>query len=187
MKPTNHDERTWPSSRIVARRWAVNADGLEAVPAAEAAVAWRTPQSVGLAAGEWCSFGNEDDGPSDQGEDDARSLVFDSAPLDARLEILGAPVALLDVAVDQPRAFLAVRLNEVCPDGASRRVTYGLLNLTQECGPLVPGRRYSFGVVKNAQALGDFQVLRERGRRALRVHLGTDVKNGLARLRQAAS
>ena len=49
----------------------------------------------------------------------------------------------------------------------------------------VPGRRYSFGVVKNAQALGDFQVLRERGRRALRVHLGTDVKNGLARLRQA--
>jgi transaldolase/glucose-6-phosphate isomerase len=49
----------------------------------------------------------------------------------------------------------------------------------------VPGRRYSFGVVKTAQALGDFQVLRERGRRALRVHLGTDVKNGLARLRQA--
>jgi transaldolase / glucose-6-phosphate isomerase len=49
----------------------------------------------------------------------------------------------------------------------------------------VPGRRYSFGVVKTAQALGDLQVLRARGRRALRVHLGTDVKNGLARLRQA--
>src|SRR4029453_11280831 len=49
----------------------------------------------------------------------------------------------------------------------------------------VPGRRYSFGVVKSAQALGDLQVLRERGRRARRVHLGTDVKNGLARLRQA--
>jgi transaldolase / glucose-6-phosphate isomerase len=49
----------------------------------------------------------------------------------------------------------------------------------------VPDRRYSFGVVKAAQALGDLQVLRERGRRALRVHLGTDVKSGLARLRQA--
>jgi transaldolase/glucose-6-phosphate isomerase len=49
----------------------------------------------------------------------------------------------------------------------------------------VPGRRYSFGVVKTAQALGDFQVLRERGRRALRVHLGTDVKAGLALLRRA--
>jgi transaldolase/glucose-6-phosphate isomerase len=49
----------------------------------------------------------------------------------------------------------------------------------------VPGQRYSFGVVKTAQALGDFQVLQERGRRALRVHLGTDVKAGLARLRRA--
>ncbi|PYN75338.1 MAG: transaldolase [Candidatus Rokuibacteriota bacterium] len=49
----------------------------------------------------------------------------------------------------------------------------------------VPGRRHSFGVVKAAQAIGDFQVLRERGRRALRVHLGSDVKAGLALLRQA--
>ena len=49
----------------------------------------------------------------------------------------------------------------------------------------VPGRRYSFGVVKAAQALGDLHVLRERGRRTLRVHLGPDVKAGLARLRRA--
>ncbi len=49
----------------------------------------------------------------------------------------------------------------------------------------VPGRRYSFGVVKAAQARGDFQVLAERGRRALRAHLGSDVPAGLERLRQA--
>ncbi|HYS15672.1 MAG TPA: bifunctional transaldolase/phosoglucose isomerase [Candidatus Binatia bacterium] len=49
----------------------------------------------------------------------------------------------------------------------------------------VPGQRYSFGVVKAAQALGDLQVLRERGRRALRVPLGSDVKAGLALLRRA--
>ena len=49
----------------------------------------------------------------------------------------------------------------------------------------VPGRKYSFGVVKAAQARGDFAVLAERGRRALRVHLGTDVEAGLQRLRQA--
>ena len=49
----------------------------------------------------------------------------------------------------------------------------------------VPGRRYSFGVVKAAQALGDFRVLQERGRRALRVHLGSDVKAGLALLGRA--
>ncbi len=49
----------------------------------------------------------------------------------------------------------------------------------------VPGQRYTFGVVKAAQARGDLQVLVERGRRALRVHLGTDVKGGLATLRSA--
>ena len=49
----------------------------------------------------------------------------------------------------------------------------------------VPGHRYSFGVVKAAQARGDFQVLAERSRRALRVHLGSDVEAGLATLHAA--
>lgn len=49
----------------------------------------------------------------------------------------------------------------------------------------VPGQRYTFGVVKAAQARGDFQVLIERGRRALRVHLGADVEAGLDVLRDA--
>jgi transaldolase/glucose-6-phosphate isomerase len=44
----------------------------------------------------------------------------------------------------------------------------------------VPGQKYTFGVVQAAQARGDFQVLAERGRRALRLHLGPDVKAGLA-------
>lgn len=51
----------------------------------------------------------------------------------------------------------------------------------------VPGRKYTFGVVKAAQARGDFQVLAERGRRALRVHLGTDVAAGLSALREAVT
>jgi transaldolase/glucose-6-phosphate isomerase len=46
----------------------------------------------------------------------------------------------------------------------------------------VPGQKYTFGVVKAAQARGDFQVLAERKRRALRVHLGSDVKAGLSKL-----
>lgn len=46
----------------------------------------------------------------------------------------------------------------------------------------VPGQRYSFGVVKAAQARGDFEVLVDRQRRALRVHLGPDVAAGLAAL-----
>ena len=49
----------------------------------------------------------------------------------------------------------------------------------------VPGQTYTFGTVKAAQARGDFQVLAERGRRALRIHLGPDVAAGLARLEAA--
>ena len=50
---------------------------------------------------------------------------------------------------------------------------------------LVPGQKYTFGVVKAAQARGDFAVLAERGRRALRVHLGKDVGAGLSALHDA--
>ncbi len=49
----------------------------------------------------------------------------------------------------------------------------------------VPGQRYTFGIVKAAQARGDFQVLAERGRRLLRVHLDSDVPAGLATLKAA--
>jgi len=49
----------------------------------------------------------------------------------------------------------------------------------------VPHERFTFGVVKTAQARGDFQVLLNRRRRALRVHLGPDVGSGLARLQEA--
>jgi transaldolase/glucose-6-phosphate isomerase len=49
----------------------------------------------------------------------------------------------------------------------------------------VPGQVYTFGVVKAAQARGDFEVLAERRRRALRAHLGPDVAAGLAALRRA--
>ena len=48
----------------------------------------------------------------------------------------------------------------------------------------VPNQKYTFGIVKAAQARGDFEVLAERGRRALRVHLGQDVVTGLEKLNQ---
>jgi transaldolase/glucose-6-phosphate isomerase len=48
----------------------------------------------------------------------------------------------------------------------------------------VPFEHYSFGMAEAAQGRGDFEVLAERGRRALRVHLGSDVEAGLKRLGQ---
>jgi transaldolase/glucose-6-phosphate isomerase len=49
----------------------------------------------------------------------------------------------------------------------------------------VPGQTYTFGVVKAAQARGDFEVLAERGRRALRAHISGDLDTGLDRLSHA--
>jgi len=46
----------------------------------------------------------------------------------------------------------------------------------------IPGQPYTFSTLKQAQALGDFRSLSTRGRRAIRVDLGTDVPGGLQRL-----
>jgi transaldolase/glucose-6-phosphate isomerase len=49
----------------------------------------------------------------------------------------------------------------------------------------IPGQKFGFSVLKKSQAAGDFEVLTERGRRVLRVHLGTDVAAGLEKLAEA--
>ncbi|MGF1525481.1 MAG: CocE/NonD family hydrolase [Candidatus Competibacterales bacterium] len=110
-----------------------------------------SPQTVGLAGGRFCPIWRGPQLPTDQREDDAGSLCFDSAPLDEPLEILGAPVAHLTLSVDHPVAFVAVRLCDVAPSGASTRVSYGVLNLTHREGhtravPLEPGERYGVAV-----------------------------------------
>ncbi len=63
------------------------------------------------------------------------------------------------------------------------------LEITADDGERVPipGRRFDFGVLARAQARGDFDVLAERGRRILRVHLGADAKAGLSTLRRTVS
>ena len=83
--------------------------------------------------------------PSDQREDDARSLVHEWGPLDAELEILGYPTLSVTVASSVPVAYLSAKLCDVFPDGTSALVTRGVLNLAQrrsstEPEPLEPGR-----------------------------------------------
>ena len=68
-----------------------------------------------------------------------------ASPLRQPLTILGAPVVELEVESDQPEALVAVRLNDLRPDGSDLRVTYGVLNLTHRDGhetpaPLRPGK-----------------------------------------------
>ncbi|HSD45129.1 MAG TPA: hypothetical protein VLB87_00855 [Pyrinomonadaceae bacterium] len=49
----------------------------------------------------------------------------------------------------------------------------------------IPGEAYSFSVLKEAQALGDFRALSKRGRRVVRIDLGDDLLSGLDQLEQA--
>ena len=49
----------------------------------------------------------------------------------------------------------------------------------------IPGRAFSFGVLKQAQALGDAHALSSRKRRAIRIHFKTDVIAGIHRVKQA--
>jgi predicted acyl esterase len=79
--------------------------------------------------------------------DDAGSLTFDSAPLTNDIDIVGAAVLQLLVSADKPVAHVAVRLNQVWPDGAVSRLSYAVFNLCHRDGhehpqPLEPGKRY---------------------------------------------
>lgn len=154
-------EMTWPSPRIVPRRLTLTGDGglRERGRTGEAGggdLQVESPQTVGLNAGSWCGFGMEaewtteeleGDFPGDQRPDDEKSVTVETDPLAERLEILGAPRLVLSLVAYRPLGLLAARLNDVAPDGASVRVTYGVLNLTHRDGhenpqPLQPGERY---------------------------------------------
>src|ERR1043166_5920268 len=139
-------EREWPSSRIAMKRYWLNPGRLTRTERLESSADFRSPQTTGLSAGDWCGFGVKGEAPQDQRDDDGNSLTFDSEPLTDPMEILGAPIVTLEIAADQPAAFIAVRLNDVAPDGASTSVTYGVLNLThrnsdERLEPLEPGKR----------------------------------------------
>lgn len=58
------------------------------------------------------------------------------------------------------------------------------LQLTADDSPdiAIPGQAYSFGVLKHAQAQGDAEILAERGKRLVQIHLGSDIQAGLAHL-----
>ncbi len=151
-------EESWPSPRIVPRRFTLDGGGFLVERAAdEARLAVSSPPGTGAAAGNWCAFGNDGEMPIDQRADDGRSLVFDSEPLAEPLEILGACVLELSFDCDRPVGTAIVRLNEVFPDGTSARVTYGVLNLThreshEAPAPLVPGERYRARIALNDTA-----------------------------------
>ncbi len=123
-------EPSWPSSRIHQTKKYLTSGGLADSPLGSTETVLASPETAGAAAGMWCPHGMTSDDPTDQREDDAKSLTFDTPPLAERLELLGAPVLELQCASNRPDAKLCVRLCNVHPDGTSTRISYGILNLT---------------------------------------------------------
>ena len=147
-------ESSWPSRGITPRRLFLTDEGLRDETASLTARAVCSPQTVGKCGGNWVPFGRGHDQAGDQGEDDLRSLVFETPPLDAPIELLGAPIVTLEVASDRPMANLVVRLCDVHPSGESLRVSFGVLNLTRRNGHEKPellaiGERYRVRIQLN--------------------------------------
>ncbi len=140
-------EHSWPSPDIENRTLFLNADGLSATTGEVRFLTVSSPQNTGVACGEYCAMWQGPESPTDQRGDDAGSLVFDSGPMHSPMEIFGAPVVELDMAVDRTRANIAIRMCDVWPTGESTRITYGILNLCHRTShehpePLEPGRLY---------------------------------------------
>lgn len=91
------------------------------------------------------------DAAHDQRPTDAFSLVYDSAPLEQDVEILGFPAARLNVAADQPHANWMARLSDVAPDGTVTQVTGAAFNGThrqsaRDPRPLKPGEYFPLDI-----------------------------------------
>ncbi|MDF2764742.1 MAG: Peptidase, partial [Rhodospirillales bacterium] len=150
-------ERKWPSPNVRMQSLALNPDRLDLHATPERALSLASPQTTGLAAGEWSSFGIVGDLPGDQRLDSFGSLEFRSDPLPAPLEVVGNAEVILDLAADRPDAFVAVRLIDAAPDGSAALVARGFLNLRhrdsrEDPTSLIPGERYQVRVRLNGMA-----------------------------------
>ncbi|MGY1437371.1 CocE/NonD family hydrolase [Streptomyces reniochalinae] len=118
-------DREWPSPAVTMTPYELPGSGPFVV---------RSPQHTGVDAGRFFPFGNEADLPPDQREEDGRSVCFDSAVLDGRVEVLGRPRVRLRLTSQVPRGQVVARVCDVAPDGSSTLVTRGVLNLSARHG-----------------------------------------------------
>ena len=104
-----------------------------------------TDERCGGDAGGWWVVDPARELPRDQVEDDAMSVVFDSAVLGDDIDVLGRSRLHMRIAIDRPLGNIIARLEDVHPDGVSHRVAFGVLNLAHRHGnespqPMTPGR-----------------------------------------------
>jgi predicted acyl esterase len=128
-------EPTWPAERLRPEVWRPGGDGVDEL---------HVRGDVGVGAWISCAGKLPWGQPLDQREDDARSLVYEWAPLEEELELLGQPRLRLTLTPTAPVQYLSARLCDVFADDTSALVTRGVLNLAHREGhdrprPLEPG------------------------------------------------
>ncbi len=142
-------ETEWPSRRIETSVLYLNDRRLGVTPDPGPALRLSSPVTAGRDCGRWGGYGGGSPDPAvDQRREDGAALTFDTAPLDADLFLLGAPVVELTAAANCPALNLTARLTDVAPDGTSTLITWGVLNLTRRDGyetpaPLEPGQTFT--------------------------------------------
>ena len=113
-----------------------------------------SPQGCGTSCGEFFTIKPDGEMPTDQRRDDSASLVFDSGKLHQPIEILGRPRLRLKLSIDKPLGNIAVRLNDIHPNGDVSRVSWGVINLAHRDGnenpqPMTPGQSESIEIELN--------------------------------------
>src|SRR5688572_2587632 len=143
-------EDGWPIARIRERILHPQPDHTLAAetPAAATHQLGYIPSAGFEAGGPVMSWG---DVAHDQRGTDAFSLVYDSGPLEADLEILGFPRAILTVAANATRANWIARLSDVAPDGTVTQVTGAAMNGThrnsaRDPQAIVPGEPFELDI-----------------------------------------
>lgn len=105
----------------------------------------RSAADAGIDCGRWGGYGGgAPDLPLDQRAEDARALCFDLPVLREKLTLIGRPLLSMKIGSDQSFGTVTARLCSVAPDGASRLISYGVLNLARRRGmdrnePMRPG------------------------------------------------
>lgn len=148
-------EEQWPPKDEVRQPFYLQGQTLTEQPAEEQEILVSSVQQHGLYAGVFCPFGQKGDLSADQRLENGYATVFTGEPLTEDMNILGFPTFSFEFSSDEEIANIAVRLNEVAPDGAVNRITWGVLNLTHREShefpeKLVPHQRYEAMVELNA-------------------------------------
>jgi uncharacterized protein len=140
-------ESYWGHGNMSTKTWHLTDKGISGVKGDETAITISSKQTTGFDGGEYCIIWLGPEFPGDQRSDDADSITFDSPVLTEDVDIVGQPMVDLSFSVDKPVAHIAVRFNDVWPNGDVSRITYHLQNLCmrdsrETPSKLEPGKRY---------------------------------------------